>query len=385
MASGKVLIMILAGGKGERLFPLTETRCKPEVPFGSNCKLIDFTLSNCVNSGFSNIQILTQYKSDSLERHIKKWKEIHSKTGHYIKVHIIKSRNITQFKGTADAVRQNLQIIENKKPDHIFILSSDHVYKMDYSVMLKAHLLNNSEVTIGALESDIAGASSFGVIEADKTDRITGFEEKPGIPRSIVGNPDVAYISMGIYVFNYQTLIDSLQGIENDFGKDIIPKLIKIRRVFAYNFIDEIKGGPKYWRDVGTIDSYYEATLDLVNSKPALKLKDPKWPLFTGKIEVSGVKSANSVFSDNFTINRGNIEHSICSTGVLIGNSADITDSILFKGVVIGKGAKVHKAIIDQGVRIPAGTRIGFNITEDRKRFTVSPHGVVVVGAKAVF
>jgi len=384
MASNQVLAMVLAGGKGERLYPLTEDRSKPAVPFGGNFKLIDFTLSNCINSGFRNIKILTQYKSESLDNHISIWKKIHNRMGTCRDINTIKSTGIHMYRGTADAIRQNIRTIEKNKPDYVLILSSDHVYSMDYSKMLKAHIRNNAEVTIGAVETEISEATSFGVIEADKTDRIIGFEEKPENPQSVPGKPDTAYISMGIYIFNCKTLINALKGTENDFGRDIIPKLIKGSSVFAYSFIDEEKKTPNYWRDVGTIDSYYKTNMELVSSEPAFRLKDPKWPFLVGEPAILGI-SANSIIPRDCVINNGRVEKSVFSSGVYVDGTANITESILFKGVRIGKGAQVHKAIIEQGVNVPAGTRIGYDIIEDRKRFTVSSQGVVVVGAKANF
>ncbi|MCK5200185.1 MAG: hypothetical protein KAR21_17635, partial [Spirochaetales bacterium] len=259
-----------------------------------------------------------------------------------------------------------------------------HVYSMDYSKMLNAHIRNKAEVTIGAVETDIEEAASFGVIEANNTDRIIGFEEKPENPQAVPGKPDTAYISMGIYIFNCKTLINALKGTEDDFGRDIIPKLIKGSSVFAYSFVDEEKGTPNYWRDVGTIDSYYKTNLELVNSKPAFRLKDPKWPFLAGDIASVGV-SANSIIPKDCVTNNCKVVKSMFSSGVHIDASANISESIIFKGVVIGKGVQVRKAIIEQDIKIPAGTRIGYDITEDRKRFAVSPQGVVVVGAKANF
>lgn len=384
MALNQVLAMVLAGGKGDRLFPLTEDRAKPAVPFGGNFRLIDFTLSNCFNSGVHNIKILTQYKSDSLDRHITTWKKVQSNMESCCNINTVKSSETYPYRGTADAVRQNIGIIEENKPDYVLILSSDHVYKMDYSKMLEAHIRNDAEVTIGAVETDIAEAASFGVIEADKKGRISGFQEKPEIPQPLAGRTDVAYISMGIYIFNYQTLVDALGGTADDFGRDIIPELIMDRRVFAYSFIDEEKGIPNYWRDVGTIDSYYKTNLELVNSKPAFRLKDTEWPFLAGEIAVTGC-AVNSIISEGCVINKGSVQNSVFSSDVHFDGSAKISESILFKGVRIGEGVKVHKAIIEQGVSVPAGARIGYDITEDRKRFTVSPHGVVVVGSKAIF
>jgi glucose-1-phosphate adenylyltransferase len=394
----KVLAMVLAGGRGERLYPLTRDRAKPAVPFGAIYRIIDFTLSNCLNSEIRRIYALTQYKSISLHRHIQLgWNILSAPLGEFIEV-IPAQQRIDEhwYQGTADAIFQNFYTLQQEKPDLILILSGDHVYKMDYRKMIDFHLEKNADLTVATIRMDRQLSREFGVIEVDKDWRIIGFQEKPEEPKTIPGDPEGILASMGVYVFfNTEILVrrlieDARSDSTHDFGKDIIPSMIGRDRIFAFDFRQGDQGGSGYWRDVGTIDAYFEANMDLISVSPQLNLYDPQWPIFTYQSPYPPAKTVleeegrvgtaiNSIVSNGCIISGGSVKRSILSPRVVIHSYAEVEDSIFLEGVDVGRHAKIRKAIIDKEVQIPPGVEIGYNLDEDAKRFTVTGPGIVVV------
>lgn len=401
----KVLTFIMAGGKGERLWPLTKDRTKPAVPFGGIYRIIDFTLSNCVNSGLRRIYVLTQYKSASLQRHIRLgWNILSSELDEYIELLPAQQRvGDTWYLGTADAIYQNLYTLETDKPDEVLILAGDHVYKMNYYTMIDFHRELDADLTVGVVEIDKKDSVNFGVVEVDKNYKMIGFEEKPTKPKTILNNLDKVYASMGIYVFKNSVLMQELHedalktSSAHDFGKEIIPQMIKKGyKVCVYNFNDENKKGSQYWRDIGTIDAYYEANLDLVQIEPVFNLYDQQWPIRTyqeqfppAKTVFSGDEVAgrvglvlDSMVAGGCIISGGRVQRSVVSQNVRVNSYSQVTDSILMEGVNVGRYAKIRRAIIDKDVTIPPGMVIGYDSEEDRKRFVVTDTGIVVVAKK---
>ena len=393
----KVLAMILAGGRGERLYPLTRDRAKPAVPFGGIYRIVDFTLSNCINSDVRRIYVLTQYKSTSLHRHIQfGWNVLSVPLGEFIGVIPAQQRMGEQwYQGTADAIFQNIHLLQQEKPDHVLILSGDHIYKMDYRKMIAFHLEKGADLTVAAIRMDQGLSREFGVIEVDDEQHIIGFEEKPEAPKTIPGDPAGILASMGVYVFQTEVLVrrlieDARSESSHDFGKDIIPKMIQKDRVFAFNFQDGDQGGTGYWRDVGTIDAYFQANMDLVSVTPQLNLYDPRWPLLTYQPTFPPAKTVweeegrtgvalNSILSNGCIISGGSIRRSILSPQVRVNSYAEVEDSILMDGVDVGRHARIRRAIIDKEVQIPARMEIGYRLEEDARRFTVTGSGIVVV------
>jgi glucose-1-phosphate adenylyltransferase len=393
----KVLAMVLAGGRGERLYPLTRDRAKPAVPFGAIYRIIDFTLSNCLNSEIRRIYALTQYKSISLHRHIQLgWNILSAPLGEFIEVIPAQQRiNEHWYQGTADAIFQNFYTLQREKPDLVLILSGDHVYKMDYRKMIDFHLEKNADLTVATIRMDRQLSREFGVIEVDKDWRIIGFQEKPEEPKTIPGDPEGILASMGVYVFNTEILVrrlieDARSDSTHDFGKDIIPLMIGRDQIFAFDFRQGDQGGSGYWRDVGTIDAYFEANMDLISVSPQLNLYDPQWPIFTYQSPYPPAKTVleeegrvgtaiNSIVSNGCIISGGSVKRSILSPRVVIHSYAEVEDSIFLEGVDVGRHAKIRKAIIDKEVQIPPGVEIGYNLDEDAKRFTVTGPGIVVV------
>jgi glucose-1-phosphate adenylyltransferase len=398
-----VLTVILAGGKGARLEPLTRDRAKPAVPFGGIYRIIDFTLSNCLNSGVRKNLILTQYKAMSLDRHINLgWQSyLCRELGEFIDV-VPPQQRIDEhwYQGTADAVYQNIYTIEKERPTHVIILAGDHIYKMDYMKLVERHLETQADVTIGALRASLPAARQFGVMQIDAESRILGFEEKPEQPKSIPGDPHHSLASMGIYVFNARFLFEQLcldatrHGSKHDFGRDVIPAVIQTHRVFAYPFLDENRKKDAYWRDVGTLDAYFEANMDLVSVDPQLNLYDRHWPIRTFQPNLPPPKfvfaekgptarrgqALDSIVCQGTIVSGGQVEGSILGSNVRINSYAQIQDSILFEGVNVGRHAKIRRAIIDKEVQIPAGIEIGYNADLDRSRgFTVTENGVTVI------
>lgn len=393
----RVVTMLLAGGRGERLYPLTRDRAKPAVPFGGIYRIIDFTLSNCIHSEIRRIYVLTQYKSTSLHRHIQLgWNILSTALGEFIEV-IPAQQRIDEhwYQGTADAIFQNLYTLQSERPDLVLILSGDHIYKMDYRKMVAYHLDKGADLTVAAIRMERSLSKEFGVMEINEEGRIIGFQEKPEIPKTIPGDPEGILASMGIYVFNTEILVrrlieDARSDSSHDFGKDVIPSMIERDRVYAFNFKEGDQGGVGYWRDVGTIDAYYEANMDLVSILPQLNLYDPHWPIFTYQppyppaktvlLEEGRIGTAlNSIVSNGSIISGGSVKRSILSPRVLVHSYAEIEDSILLSGVDVGRHAKIRRTIIDKDVRIPEGMRIGYDLDEDAKRFTVTASGIVVV------
>jgi len=393
----RVLAIILAGGRGERLYPLTRDRAKPAVPFGAIYRIIDFTLSNCLNSGIRRICVLTQYKSTSLQRHIQLgWNILSAPLGEFIEAVPAQQRIDEQwYQGTANAIFQNIYTLQVERPDLVLILSGDHIYKMDYRKMIAYHLEKGADLTVAAIRMDRILSKEFGVIEVDGTWRIIGFQEKPEEPRTIPGDAEGILASMGIYIFNTEMLVrrlieDARSESSHDFGKDIIPMMIGKDQVFAFDFREGDWGGMGYWRDVGTLDAYYEANMDLISITPQLNLYDSQWPILTYQptsppaktvwIEEGRVGTAlNSIISNGCIISGGNVKRSVLSPRVTIHSFAEIEGSILLEGVDVGRNAKIRRTIIDKEVQIPPGMEIGYHLEEDAKRFTVTASGIVVV------
>ena len=396
----QTLVMVLAGGQGERLYPLTKDRAKPAVPFGAVYRIIDFALSNCLNSGLRRILVLTQYKSLSLQRHIQEtWGLFNPTLGEYVDVIPPQQRNVKRwYQGTADAIFQNIYMLEQERPRWVVILGGDHIYKMDYAKMLDFHLSNEADLTIACTKVPLHEASRMGVAATDENHRITGFVEKPKKPPTIPDDPRHAYASMGVYIFSTDMLVrrvieDVKQDTEHDFGKNIIPKMVRGGdRVFAYPFVDENRNesGEVYWRDIGTLDSYYEANMDLVTQSPLFNLYDDQWPVRRRSQPGPPTKTIcygedrkaityDSLMSTGTIISAASVERSIIGPRCYVHSWAGIQDSILLDDVEIGRNCRIRRAIIDKHVKIPAGTEIGYDLEEDRKRFTVSEEGIVVI------
>lgn len=396
-----VLAMIMAGGKGERLLPLTQHRAKPAVPFGGQYRIIDFTLSNCINSRFRKIVVLTQYKSASLERHLSLgWNFLNPEMGEFIMT-LPPQQRVDEhwYQGTADAIYQNIYTIEKEDPEYLVILSGDHIYKMDYTKMLSYHRRKGAEATVGAIEVPMDQAHNFGIIEVDKESQIIGFEEKPKKdPKTIPGKKTRCYASMGIYIFKTASIIemlkeDAARSTSHDFGKDVIPAMYRKCKVVTYNFEDENKKKAKYWRDVGTIDAYWEANIDLAAVEPQFNLYDKNWPMrtyvgqyppakFVFAQEYKGGRlgtALDSIVSAGCIVSGGRVQNSVLSQNVRVNSYAEVHDSVIMERVNIGRHCRIRKAIIDKDVIVPPGTTIGYDIEEDRKRYSVSPGGVVVV------
>jgi glucose-1-phosphate adenylyltransferase len=405
----KVLTFILAGGKGERLYPLTKDRAKPAVPFGGIYRIIDFTLSNCINSGLRRIHVLIQYKSISLQRHLRMgWNIFNSDLGEYIDVIPAQQRvGSDWYRGTADAIYQNIYTIEQEKADEILILGGDHIYKMSYYKMIDFHREHNADLTVSVFEMEKEMSSQLGVVEVDVKDRVLGFEEKPRQPKPIPKKPDKIYASMGIYVFNRKVLEEELiedtqKNTEHDFGKNIIPQMVKKgKRVFAYNFssltaedAENPKGDAHYWRDIGTIEGYYEANMDLLGPEPVFNLYDQDWPIRTYQEQFPPVRTIHSgeetagrvglvldsLVSSGCVISGGKVQRSILAPNVRINSFSQVHDSLLLEGVDVARYAKLKRTIVDKEVKIPKGMVIGYDLNEDRKRFFVTDSGIVVVG-----
>ena len=388
-----VVTMVLAGGAGERLSPLTKERAKPAVYFGGPYRIIDFTLSNCLNSGLRKIFIALQYKSLSLTRHLRfGWSVVADELGEFVEVlHPQKRVGEHWYQGTADAMYQNLYSIQREGPRHLILLSGDHVYKMDYARMLRFHLEHGAGATIAVIEVPSEDASRFGILQVDERDRLTGFLEKPkGLP------PGQHLASMGIYIFDMRVLVPALEEdaknpTSHDFGKDILPKLISEVPVYAYRFTDENKKAAKYWRDIGTLDAYFEANMDLCQVNPEFNLYDPEWPIRTHQVQAPPAKfvfadagrrvgeALDSLISAGCIISGSTVRGSVLCPNVRVHSFCLVEESILMPGVRVGRHARVRRAIVDRDVVIPRGAQIGFNEEEDRRRHTVTDRGIVIV------
>jgi glucose-1-phosphate adenylyltransferase len=401
MVLDDILVILLAGGVGERLSPLTKERAKPAVHFGGPYRIIDFTLSNCINSGLRRIFIATQYKSLSLNRHIRMgWNVVSEELGEFIEL-LPPQKRVGEhwYLGTADAVFQNLYSIARETPSHVIILSGDHVYKMDYAKMLRFHIEKNADVTLATIEVPVADGRRFGIVAIDETERVTGFSEKPAVPPAVPGAPDVALASMGIYIFRADVLVRALEedavrtDSQHDFGRNIIPALIHSAPVFSYRFYDENKKAAKYWRDIGTLDAYFEASMDLCHVNPEFNLYDPEWPLRTYQPQAPPAKfvfaeegrrcgqALDSIISNGCIISGSRVSGSILCPNVRVHSFCEIDQAILMQGVRVGRHARIRRAIVDRDVLIPRGALIGYDVDEDRRRHTVTEGGVVVVNA----
>lgn len=401
----QVLTLILAGGKGTRLEPLTRDRAKPAVPFGGLYRIIDFTLSNCINSNLRRIVVLTQYKARSLDRHIHVgWGFMSRELGEYVEVLPPQQRiDETWYKGTADAIYQNIYSIEKEDPKYVLILAGDHIYKMDYGDMLAAHISNNADLTIGCLPVPLKDGTSFGIMETDAQDRIVGFQEKPKEPKPMPGDSQRCLASMGIYVFTARPMYELLcqdatrSDSDHDFGKNIIPSMIGTQRVFGYRFRDANRKATPYWRDVGTLDAYYQANMDLVEIDPVLNLYDQEWPIRTYQPQLPPPKfvfgdegprgqarrgeALDSMICPGCIISGGQLRRSVLSNNCRVNSYAVVENSILFDSVDIGRHCRIRRAIIDKDVKVPAHTTIGYDLEHDRQRgFVVTDQGVVVIG-----
>ena len=403
------LVMILAGGEGKRLFPLTQDRAKPAVPFGGRYRIIDFVINNFINSGFFKIKVLTQYKSDSLNRHISRGWTLSPFLNQYVDLVPAQMRTGgSWYKGTADAVYQNIFHINDESLEHVCVFGGDHVYKMNVNEMLEFHKNKNSDLTISAIPIPIEEAHEFGIIEVDENWRLTGFVEKPKTqPKSIPNNPKMCLASMGNYIFNKDVLIDAvardakIEDSHHDFGKNVIPMLLKEgKRIYIYNFAENIFPGitkkeKGYWRDVGCIDAYWQANMDLLEYEPELNLYSKDWPLRTFNYNYPPAKfiwqegdrvgmATNSMVSEGCIVSGGMLSHCVLSPEVRINSYAQVTDSILMENVNVGRYSEIRKAIIDKNVDIPPYTKIGFNREDDLARgFYVSEGGVTVVPKNA--
>jgi len=403
----KTLAMIMAGGQGNRLQPLTQDRAKPAVHYGGTYRIIDFVLNNFVNSGIYKIKILTQFKSDSLNKHISAAWNLNRSLDQYVDLVPAQMRTGQEwYRGTADAIFQNVNLITDEKPDLVAVFGGDHIYKMDVNQMIEYHLAKAALLTIAAIPVPVAEGTEFGIIEIDSDGRMIGFEEKPKQPKEIPDRPGWCLASMGNYIFNSKFLVRELMAASKrdgsfDFGKDIIPLLYPDYPVYVYDFNTNLIRGESprtkgYWRDVGALDALYEANLDLCADEPDFDLYNPHWPIRThnwnqppakfvceGGKEVKG-SVINSVISAGCVLNASKVVRSVLSPGVRCDKESLIEESILFPDVVVGAGAKIRRAIIEKGVKIPPGYSIGYNVEQDKKLFTVTESGIVVIAKATV-
>jgi glucose-1-phosphate adenylyltransferase len=393
------ITVILAGGQGERLSPLTNLRSKPAVPFGGKYRIIDFALSNCLNSGFRRVYVLTQYKSDSLNMHLyEAWSIFNPELGEFIySVPPQRKLNNEWYLGTANAIHQNLNLLSDRKAKWVLILGGDHIYKMDYLKFLDHHNDNNADLSIASIVVTKDEARRFGIVGVDKNNKVTSFIEKPDKPPEIPENPGHSFVNMNIYAFNAKILKDILLEMDSkkiknhDFGQHVIPYMIEAGfNIVAYEFLDENKKNQPYWKDIGTIDSYYAANMDLISVNPEFNLYDPDWPLRTHQFQFPPAKTVshegervgrtlNSLVCDGTIVSGGLVERSLLGPNVKINSYSYVTDSILMNNVVVGRHARIRRAIIDKNVKIPEGYEIGFDTEGDKKKFTVSETGIVVI------
>jgi glucose-1-phosphate adenylyltransferase len=397
--TGGTLAIIMAGGRGERLKDLTAHRCKPATPFGGKFRIIDFVLSNCVNSGIRQISILTQYKAQSLIQHVQRgWSYLRGEFGEFVEtIPAQQQMGPMWYRGTADAVHQNIDLILSHRPKHVLVLAGDHIYKMDYGPMIAYHVEKGADITVGVVEVPASDSIHFGVLTATEWNRVTKFSEKPKVPDTLPGRPDAILASMGIYVFNTR-LLEKMLGEDaaddnsaHDFGKDILPKAIGTNlQVFAYPFQDVKTRAQSYWRDVGTIDAYYDASLELVHVKPELNIYDQDWPIWTYQVQQPPAKfildeegrrgmAINSMVSGGCIISGAVVRESLLFTNVRVDEGSSIERSVILPHVEIGRGCVIRSAILDEGCEIPDGMSIGVDRAADESRFFVTDKGVVLV------
>jgi len=392
------LALVLAGGRGSRLRQMTLWRAKPAVPFGGKFRIIDFPLSNCMNSGIRMIGVLTQYKAHSLIQHVHNgWSFLRGEFGEFVELLPAQQRiEPSWYAGTADAVYQNLDIIRTHQPEYVLILAGDHIYKMDYGPMIAHHVEKNADLTVGCIEVPLERARAFGVMTVAEDGRVTEFMEKPESPTPTVNSPDMALASMGIYIFNtaflYEQLIKDADHdySTHDFGHDIIPDLIRKYRVYSYPFRESSSGQTAYWRDVGTVDAFWEANLELIGVTPELNLYDEKWPIWTYQEQLPPAKfvfddedrrgmAVDSMVSGGCLISGSTVRHSLLFSNVKVSSYSIVEDSVVLPNVTVGRNCSISRAVIDKGCILPDGTVIGENHNEDQERFYVSPGGVVLV------
>ena len=396
--TSETLAIVLAGGRGSRLKALTDWRAKPAVPFGGKFRIIDFPLSNCINSGIRHIAVATQYKSHSLQRHLQRgWGFLSGQFGEFIEAIPAQQRQGEGwYAGTADAVYQNLDIMRHYDSKYVLVLAGDHIYKMDYGKMVAAHMANGADITVGCIPVPLEEARAFGVMDINDEGRIVEFSEKPDAPKSMPGDTGKALASMGIYVFSASYLRDHLirdakdETSSHDFGKDIIPSAIGNANVFSFRFMNANTGTPGYWRDVGTIDAYWEANVDLANINPELDLYDKNWPIWTYQEQLPPAKFAfddedrrgmavDTMLSGGCLITGSTVRHSVLFSNVRIHSFSEVEDSVVLPDVEIRRGCRIKRCVIDKGARIPENTVIGENAVEDAKRFYVSENGIALV------
>ncbi|MCG6202067.1 glucose-1-phosphate adenylyltransferase [Psychromonas antarctica] len=396
----ETLTLVLAGGMGSRLSPLTDNRAKPAVPFGGKYRIIDFTLTNCLHSGLRRILVLTQYKSHSLQKHLRDgWSIFNPELGEYITVVPPQMRNGEKwYSGTADAIYQNLWLLSRSEAKYVVVLSGDHIYRMDYAPMLQYHKENDADLTVACMEVPVEEATSFGVMAVDEHNKIIEFEEKPTEPAALPYDSKKSLASMGIYIFTTDALIDALEKdaqdptSSNDFGKDIIPKLIDKKKVYSHKFGESSGRVSKdaYWRDVGTIDSLYQANMNLLEPVPPIDLYQKNWAIRTYEPQLPPARTTssatgnegvfiNSLISSGVIISGGTVRNSVISSNVRVNDGATVTGSILFDSVEVGENCQLKNCIIDKHVKIPSGTKIGIDAVEDSKHFKISESGIVVV------
>jgi glucose-1-phosphate adenylyltransferase len=392
------LALILAGGRGSRLKHLTKWRSKPAVPFGGKFRIVDFPLSNCINSGIRQVGVLTQYKAHSLLLHIQRgWGFLRGEFGEFVELLPAQQRiESSWYEGTADAVYQNLDILRSHNPDYVLILAGDHIYKMDYGTMIAEHVESGADMTVGCLTVDLESAKEFGVMTVDEEGWVVDFHEKPANPKPVPGKENVALASMGIYVFNRKFLFEQLikdadtPNSSHDFGKDIIPKVIERYRVMAYRFRDATSGKQAYWRDVGTIDAFWTANLELTGVTPPLNLYDRSWPIWTYQEQLPPAKfvfddderrgmAVDSLVSGGCVISGAKVTNSLLFSNVRVNSYSEVVDTVVLPDVNIGRNCRITKAVIDRGCDIPEGTIIGDDPVHDAERFYVSEMGVVLV------
>ena len=392
----KLTTIIMAGGKGERLFPLTRDKAKPAIIFGGLYRIIDFTLSNCLNTGIRRIYVLSQYGSLSLDIHLRlTWDIFRPDLGEYI--YSVPPQQITVnrwYRGTADAIYQNLKLLDEERPKHVLILSGDHVYKMDYQGMLDFHLSKGADLTVAAVPAPRKEASAFGILHVDEDHRVIGFLEKPADPPGMPGNPEMSLVSMGVYIFEAETLVRELivdaknKESKHDFGRNIIPHMVGKKKVFAFPFTDQATGEPAYWRDIGQLDAYFQAHMDLVGEKPVFDLYSEDWPMrsqltLTPPTKYLSHKKpvdiTDSLISSGCELHEAKVSRAVLSPRVRVGKGAHIEEAVIWNNVRVGLGAKIRRAIIEDGVMIPPRFTIGYDLQADASRFPVTDGGIVVV------
>ena len=392
------IALILAGGRGSRLKNMTDWRAKPAVPFGGKFRIIDFPLSNCINSGIRKIGVLTQYKADSLIRHIQSgWGFLSGEFGEFVDLMPAQQRiEESWYKGTADAIYQNIDILRSRNPEYVLVLAGDHIYKMDYGAMLGDHVERGADLTIGCIEVSLKDATEFGVMHVDDDRRVLDFVEKPENPPVMPGRTDTALASMGIYIFNSSFLFEQLindadtPDSSRDFGKDIIPSVINNYKVSAYPFLDMQSGEQSYWRDVGTLDAYWSANMELIGVNPDLNLYDSTWPIWTYQAQTPPAKfvfddddrrgqAVDSMVSGGCIISGSKVRHSLLFSNVRVNSFTTLEDAVVLPEANIGRNCRITKAIIEKGCNIPEGTIIGEDRAADEERFLVSSGGVVLV------